>query len=62
MNPKVFELYREIKPYLVFNKEKCCDELKKDAPEEIKKKYDEYINLSDDNILIDDDNEQSTQE
>ena len=62
MNPKMLELYKELKPYLIFNKEKCCDELKKDVPEEIRKKYDEYINLSDDNILIDVNDEQSTQE
>ncbi len=61
MNPKAFELYKVLKPYLVFNKEKCCDELKKDVPEEIRKKYEEYINLPDDNIIRDDDNEQSTQ-
>ena len=60
MNPKAFELYKELEPYLIFNEEKCCDELKKYVPDEIRKNYEEYINLPDDNIVINDNNEQST--
>ena len=35
--------------------------IKKDAPEEIKRLYDEYVKLPDDNIVIDDNKEESTQ-
>lgn len=51
MNPEIIELYKELKPYLIIDNEKYCCVLKKDAPQEIKEKYEKYLNLEDDEII-----------
>ena len=51
MNPERWKLYRECKPYIVFNYEKYIDELKEDAPEEIKKKWKKFLEMDDDLII-----------
>lgn len=61
MNPKRIELYNECKPYLIFNYELCVDELKEDAPEEIKEKWNKYNEMDDDMFIISNDKTKSTQ-
>lgn len=53
MNPRAFELYKELEPYLIFNEEKCCDELKKDVPEEIKEKFQRFQKIASCEIIED---------
>lgn len=55
MNPEIIELYKELKPYLIMDNEKYCYVLKDDVPLEIKEKYEKYLNLEDDEIILDDD-------
>ena len=57
MNPERWKLYRECKPYLIFNEKECIDELKEDAPEEIKKKWKQFNEMDDDQIIIEDNEE-----
>lgn len=54
MNPERWKIYRECKPYLFFNDEKCIDEISEDAPDEIKEKWEKFNEMEDDQILIPD--------
>ena len=54
MNPERWKIYRECKPYLIFNDEKCIDEISDDAPDEIKQKWKKFNEMGDDQILIPD--------
>lgn len=53
MSEELYELYLEIKDYLVEDNEKYEYVLKKDAPEEIKEKYKKYKSMNDDTIIED---------
>ena len=48
MNPELSKLFYELKPYLEFDENKGEYSLKEDVSEEIKKKYEEYKNMEDD--------------
>lgn len=52
MNPEMIELYKELEPYLIMDNERCCRILKNDVPAEIKEKYEMYLNMEDDEIII----------
>lgn len=60
MNPERWKIYRECKPYIVFNNEKCIDELSNNAPNEIKKKWKQFNEMQDDLIIISDNEELKT--
>lgn len=53
MSEELYELYLEIKDYLVEDKEQYEYVLKEDVPIEIKEKYKKYKSMNDDIIIED---------
>lgn len=53
MSKELYELYLEIKDYLVEDKENYEYVLREDAPKEIKEKYKKYKSMNDDMIIED---------
>ncbi len=57
MNPEMKRLFQELEPYMIEDEEHCCYVLKKDAPPEIKEKYNICQNMEDDLIFVEDIND-----
>ena len=59
MNPKVRKIFYELKPYLIFDKEKNEYKIKEDVSREIKDKFERWKNMEDDEEeLIEEDSTQ----
>ena len=48
MNPEIRKIFYELKPYLIFDKEKNEYKIKEDVSREIKDKFERWKNMEDD--------------
>lgn len=58
MTEELKKLWEEIKDYVITNKETYELELIKGAPDDIQKKFQKYINMEDDEIIVKDNEEE----
>lgn len=61
MTEKLKELWKEIKDYVVTNQETYELELVKNAPKKIREKFEKWLSMEDDEIIINNTNGKNTQ-